>query len=237
MSGIQQALLASVGAVSGIRYVGGYVVGIPADSGDVTVTLTSLTGGLATQPSTGDLVIVYFGTASLVDRNLVVAGYTSVADLYANDDIDTNLEVAHKTMSSPADTSFVLTGGTLNNSDNGTIAVQVWRNVGTLVTPVGTATAINTVRPTPPAANPNVAGSYIVVGGAGARNNNDPGTYSSSDLTAFITADQTSNDRSSVIGIGYKQWISGTFTPAQFTWSTTDSTSYSCASATIILRP
>jgi hypothetical protein len=234
---LAKALLAASGG--GIDYVGGYVDGFGGGTTDRTITLTSLTGGLASAPAAGDLVIVYFGTGSTTNRNLVVSGYTEVIELYSNDNFDTNLAVAYKFMGGVPDTSFTLTGGTGSTSDGGAVAVQVWRGVNA-VTPLDvtrtTATGINSVLCDPPAITPITPGAIIVSGGAGAHEEDDVETYSSSDLTAFISAgDDDSN--SVTIGIGYHVWTSGSFNPAQFTFSGDDDTNYSWAAVTLALRP
>jgi len=225
-------------AKSGIQYVGGYVVGFFGTTSEVTITLTSLTGGLASSPAAGDIVIVYFGTGSTADQNLVVSGYTEVVELYANSTYDTNLVVAYKFMGVTPDTSFTLTGGTLNTSDAGAVAVQVWRNVNA-VTPLDvtqtTATIPLSVLANPPAITPITGGAVIVAGGAGAHVNGTQ-IFSSSDLTAFISAGG-SDTRDVTIGLGYHVWTSGAFNPAAFTFSGSDSTLYSSAAVTLALRP
>lgn len=225
-------------ATSGIRYVGGYVQGFVGTTSNVTISLTSLTGGLASAPAAGDLVIVYFGTCSIVDRDLVVGGYIEVADLYVNDGVDTNLAAAYKFMGGTPDTSFTLTGGTRSSTDAGTVAVQVWRGVNA-TTPLDvaatTATGLNTVLCNPPAITPVTSGAVIVAGGAGGHVDGIQ-TYSSSDLTGFRSVgSDDSNDVT--IGLGYKVWTSGAFDPAQFTRGGADSVSYSWAAVTLALRP
>lgn len=225
--------------VSPIQYVGGYVQGFVGGTGDRTITLTSLTGGLASAPATDDLVIVYFGTGSTVDRDLVVSGYTEIAELYSNDTEDTNLVVARKFMGATPDTSFTLTGGTLSTSDAGAVAVQVWRGVNQ-TTPLDvtrtTATGVNSILCNPPAITPVTAGAIIVAGGAGAHDDATIRTFSSSDLTSFISAGG-SDTNSVTIGLGYKVWTSGAFDPAAFTYSSADSTAFSWAAVTLALRP
>lgn len=222
-----------------IEYVGGYTTGFVGQTTDITITFGgNLTGGLAASASAGDLVVVYFGTGSTVDRDLVVSGYTEVAEIYANDTVDTNLVVAYKFMGPVPDTTFVLTGGTLDTLDAGAVAVQVWRNVNP-TTPMDvtgtTATGTNSVLCNPPAITPTTAGAYIVAGGAGGHNAGAQ-TFSSSDLDGFISSGgNATND--ATIGLGYKKWTTGSFNPAAFTFSGTSSTSYSWAAVTLALRP
>jgi hypothetical protein len=231
-------LRGATAAANEIEYVGGYVQGFIGTTSDVTISLTSLTGGLASEPAADDLVIVYFGTGSTADRNLVVSGYTEIIELFANSTFDTNLVVAIKFMGVTPDTSFTLTGGTLNNADAGAVAVQVWRGVNQ-TTPLDvtetTSAGSGSVRPDPPAITPVTNGAIIVAGGAGAHNQGIQ-TYSGSNLTNVISAggDDT-NDVT--IGLGYHVWTSGSFNPTTFTFSGGNSSSYSAASVTLALRP
>lgn len=234
---LAKALLGATAA--GIEYVGGYVQGFAGTTSNVVISLTSLTGGIASAPAAGDLVIVYFGTGSDVNRDLVVAGYTEIVELYSNDIYDTNLAVARKFMGGVPDTSFTLTGGTLDTSDAGAVAVQVWRGVDA-VTPLDvtrtTATGINSVLCDPPAITPITPGAIIVSGGAGAHDEEGSQTYSSSDLTSFISVGR-SDTNSVTIGLGYHVWTSGAFNPAAFTFSGSDDTNFSWAAVTLALRP
>lgn len=226
-----------------IEYVGGRTLGFAGTTSNVNVSLSgTLSGGLASSPSVGDLVIVYFGTGSTADRDLVIGSfffpYTEVTELYADSTFDTNLVVAYRRLTS-FDTNFVtLTGGTLSTNDAGAVAIQVWRGVDAgdpFDVTATTATTTNTVLCNPPAITPASDGAIIVSGGAGAHNDGTD-TFSSSDLTDFLTVG--SNDTNDVtIGLGYKVWTSGAFDPAQFTFSGTDSTSFSSASVTLALRP
>lgn len=229
---------AAAPAPAGIQYVGGHVEGFAGTTSNVTIFIDDLLGGLASAPAAGDLVIVYFATGSSVNRDLVVSGYTEIVELYSNDGGDTNLAVAYKFMGGTPDVSFTLTGGTFSTADAGAVAVQVWRGVNS-VTPLDvtqtTATGINSVLCNPPAITPTTSGAVIVSGGAGAHNRS-AGTFSSSNLTGFISA--LGDDNTDLtIGLGYHVWTSGAFDPAAFTFSSTDSTNFSWAAVTLALRP
>jgi hypothetical protein len=231
--------LLGAGSATSSQYVGGRTFGFSGTTSNVTISLLgTLSGGLASSPSNGDIIIVYFGTGSTADRNLVVSGYTEVAELYANSTFDTNLVVAYRVYSFGAGT-ITLTGGSLSANDAGAVAIQVWRGVDA-VTPLDvtstTATTTNSVLCDPPAITPITNGAIIISGGAGAHNEGGGQTFSSSDLTGFISVGQgDTNDVT--VGLGYKVWTSGAFDPAQFTFSEADSTTYSSASVTLALRP
>jgi hypothetical protein len=222
---------------SGIQYVGGYVEGFVGTTSDVTISLTSLTGGFATQPAVGDFVIIYFGTASTADRDLVVSGYTEVVELYANDTYDTNFVIARKFMGATPDTSVTLTGGTLNTADAGTVAVQVWRNVN-VASPfdvAGSSRTSENATATFPSITPVTTGAVILASAACAHTGGDR-FYSNSNLTNLITTG-ASDTNDSTIGVGYHYWTSGSFGAADMVYGGTDNVTYSNASYIIALRP
>lgn len=221
-----------------IRYVGGRTTASSGSTSDLVVQLTGLTGGIGTAPVAGDLVIVYVATASTADRDLVVAGYTEVTELYSNDVYDTNLVVAYKFMGGTPDTTFTITGGTQSASDGGSVGVQVWRNVDTsnpFDVTFTSSTGINSVRALPPAITPTTQNAVIVSGGAGASSSTQS-YLANNNLDGFTSTGSAGTNRS-VVGTGYKRWVSGTFTPTLFEASGTDSTNNSWAAVTMALRP
>lgn len=234
-----QKLVSKAAAPSGIQYVGGRTFAFSGTTDDVTISLfETLTGGLATTPNTGDVAIVYFGTGATSDNDLVVSGYTEVAELYANSTFDSNLVVAYRVINIFSLGSVVLTGGSRNTANAGAVAIQVWRGVDT-TTPLDvtrtTSTNTSSVLANPPAITPITSGAIIVSGGAGAHNVGAE-TFASSDLTSFQTVGGAdTNDVT--IGLGYHAWTYDSFDPTQFTFSGTDSTSFSSASVTLALRP
>ena len=237
MTGVMCAIIGASSA-AGIEYVGGYAEGFAGTTSNKTITLTSLAGGLASAPAAGDFVIVYFGTASASNRDLVVSGYTEIDELYSNDSNDTNLVVAYKFMGATPDTGFTITGGTLSSLDAGAVAVQVWRRVNA-TTPLDvsakTVVDINTVMPEFESILPVTSGAVIVAGAAGAHTRLGS-TYSSSDLTQFNSAG-ANDSYDATVGLGYRVWTSGSFTPNTLTFSSTDSTTFSSASCILALRP
>jgi hypothetical protein len=230
---------ATAGAAPAIEYVGGFAQGFAGSTSDITISLTSLTGGIASAPAEGDLVVVYFGAGSTfgISGIMSVSGYLKVAGLSQSDSYDANLIVSHKFMGSTPDTSFVLTGGTQSNAIAGAVAVHVFRNVDPILpldVTTTTAQAPNTGVPNPPAITPTTENSVIVSGGvaahvAGVR------TFTSSDLTDFVTAG-ANDDIDVSIGAGYHNWTSGSFDPAVFGGGATSSTD-SWVAVTLALRP
>jgi hypothetical protein len=211
-----------------------------ATSGNSTVSLTALTGGIASSAAAGDLVIAVFATGSTADRALTITdgtnNYTLIdAELYSNGtSYDTNLRVAYKRLTA-ADTSVTF-GPTGNAQDAGAMAVHVWRNVDS-TTPLDVAavpaTNTGTGRPDPAAITPTTSGAVIVVVGAGAAATG--AVYTASYLSGFIS--ETSTDTNdAMLGIGYVTWTSGQYNPAAWTGGTTNAAD-SWAAMTIALRP
>lgn len=239
---VKELLLAASNAAGPpklIEYVGGYSEGFVGQTADKTISLTSLTGGLASAPAAGDLVVVYYGigtNASSTTPN--ISGYTDfVAPIVVEKSNDVVLYVSYKRMGPTPDTSFTIQGGTDNTADGGAVAVQVWRNVNSvnlLDVPVVTSTAANSALVNPPAITPTSARTLIIAGGAGGHGQGTQ-TFSSSNLSNFLTAGI--NDTNDVtVGMGSYHWTSGSFDPAAFTWAVSDSTSYTYAAVTLALR-
>ncbi len=230
-----------------LQYVGGYTVGLAPSTTDQTVSLTSLTGGLASSPSAGDFVIVTLGSSTpSSDLAISASGYTQIAKLYVVASDDTILYAGYKFMGSTPDSSITIPGGSTSTSASLAVAVQVWRNVDPVLpydVATTTATGTATVKANPPSITPLATGTIIVVGGVGGW---DPGTaagpvFTSSDLSNFITIGgpkPSSRAEMAVVGMGSKAWTSGAFDAAQFGFTGTDNTSrYSWCAFAMALRP
>lgn len=220
---------------SNITYVGGTTATTTNALSGWTASLTSLTGGAASAPATGDLILVFYSATSSV-QNLGATGFTAVASLFSSDSSSTNLFVGYKVVGGTPDTSVTLSA--TSASIGGAVAIQVWRGVDTklpLDLVAQTVVAANTILANPPSITPNTPGAVIVAGGAGAYGLTTAQTYSATGLSAFRTASPTTGR--TIVGVGYSAWNSGAFDPAQFTFNTTNSGSYSCAAVTLALRP
>jgi hypothetical protein len=220
----------------GIQYVGGRAAGYVGSPEDITINLTGLTGGLASAPAIGDFVLIYWGVVN--GLSTTPTGYTSIASTGAIDTFSVGIRASYKFMGETPDTTAIIDNGTGDSDNAGASYVSVWRNVDT-TTPMDvtatTANAASSVLANPPAITPVTAGAYIIAGGAGGHNGGNQ-TYSSSNLTQFLTV--TGNDTNDVtIGGGYNKWTSGAFDPAAFTFSAGSSTSYSWGAITVALRP
>lgn len=232
---------------AGIQYVGGNTQTVP-NSTTATVSLTSLTGGIASSAAAGDLVIVYYGVgyaSGAIVGTVSTAGYTQVALLTATDTASAQLSVAYKRMGSTPDTTVGLNAP--NNSGanaTGAVVVHVWRGVDSVLpfsTAATTDTGTNSVLCNPPSITPVTDGAVIVSGGAGGHNVNTgiAYTYSSSDLSNFVTVGSAfgGSTRQATVGVGSKAWTSGAFDPAAFTFSGTDSANYCWCAVTMALLP
>ena len=229
-------------AQSGISYVGGTIASAPNTSTNQTVSLTSLAGGSDTEPSTGDIVVVYYGVAtngSNEDLSFISSGYTEIADLFQNDSYAGNLLVGYKVMGATPDTSVTCRTPTSTTSWGPVMAVMVWRGVDT-DTPLDvtstTFSSSNTLLIDPPAITPVTDGAVIISGGCGGHNHQSADTYSSSDLSNFLTLSGTQTYKPCV-GVGSYEWESGEFNPAAFTFSDNSGSLYSYVALTMALRP
>lgn len=228
-------------ATAGIQYVGGTTAQITGSTATTTnVSLTGLTGGLASAAAAGDVVVVFYGVGSTVARTLTITtGYTQLASLTIADTYDANLVVAYKRMGGTPDTTVTVsaTGAT---ADSGAVALQVWRYVdqyAPIDVAVATATSTNSVLADPPVITPATAGAMIIAGGAGAHNAG-VATYSSSDLRNFITVGGINNTNDVTVGMGSRAGGSGSaFNPAAFTFSAGNSGQYSWCAVTLVLCP
>jgi hypothetical protein len=239
----QKLLMARAGAVpvGGIRYVGGKSIGVNRGTSSVDVSLGSLTGGLSSSAADDDVCVVYFIGASVgANANLALSyanGFTTEANLYANDSYDTNLLVGYLIYSSTSGgDTLTLPNGTGGAFVAGLIILQVWRGVDT-TTPIDVPTqgvaTLNTSLVNPPAITPVTSGALIIAGGGTSAGN--PDTYLSSDLNNFISSSHTSSGIA-IGGVGSSYWTSGSFDPSQFTGIPTSTTQGNC-SATLALRP
>lgn len=215
---------------------------------DINVSLTSLTGGLASAPADGDLIVAGYTFGNKTDINISFAirdaggtAYTVAgSDLYGNDTYDTNLVVGYKRAGATPDTQVNMTAG---DTDSGYIVmVEVWRGVDPTtpldVAAVG-ATGTNTGRPNPGSITPSTALAEVLCFAAGASANGvTPSALTSSDFTSIDYEQQAggTNMASPSAAFGHYDWTSGAFDAAQFGGGST-STSNSWAALALALRP
>jgi hypothetical protein len=228
-------------AQAALQYVGGVSGGrAGSTSAGITLSLTSLTGGISSTAAAGDIVIVAVTSGSTINASIGMstAGYTELSELYTNGpSFDTNLSVNWKIMGGTPDTSAVTTpsGSTVQGIS---ATAQVWRGVDTgtpfdvaFTSDTGTPTAI----PTPPAITPVTLGAIIIAIGGGAASTG--AVYTTATLSHFLSANGA-DSADGTTGMGSFAWTGGTYTPAQFGGgATSGNTTNSWAAMTLALRP
>lgn len=219
-------------------FVGGSASGVAGTTSDINFSLTTLTGGVASAPADEDLVIAVVCIGSSNDRSYRISGYTQISDIYVNDDEDTNLQIGYKFMTSTPDTQVTITGGSGSAFDGIAVAFHVWRNVDT-TTPFDVtsteSTSLNTANPNPPAIVPITQGAQIIVAGGSATTLVT--TYNTpSDLSNFYTA-SGADTNDATVGVGNIPWVNGLYDPVAWTITGADSTAFSSAAVSMVLRP
>jgi hypothetical protein len=192
----------------------------------------------------GDFIVIFIGVSATSDLNITCTAnnitLTEQQELYANSSFDANLAV-YTGFATTALTSSTFTIGGTASADNGvTFTYLVFKNVDT-TTPLDVAitsnTTTNTILATPPSITPITNGSMIVAAGFGAHNNGAH-NYSSTQFPSptFLTNNRdTTND--ATMGVGYQLWDKNAFMGTTFSFSGTNSTSFSSAALTLALRP
>ncbi len=191
---------------SNIQFVGGKVIGNNAPSSPWTVSLTELTGGIATEPANGDLVMVVFGVTKTTSQTLdfSTSGYTKLYNNFVTAPTATNIMLGYKFMTSTPDTSVVVTS--TDNTRGWSMGILVFRGVNqttpfatNFTTATGTASNVN-----PPAITPPVEGTTVAVFAVAADVGVGVPLFTSNDLVAFSSA-AGGLSASNVVGVGYKQ--------------------------------
>ena len=231
------------------RYVGGassYETGSYAEPGQISISLTSLTGGLASSPSAGDLVVVVIGScgSQVADYDVIMttSGYTERVELFASDTVKTNFGVFTKFMGATPDTTAV--GASGFNSQFRVMLVQVWRGVNattpmdvTLTSTTGTDGATVDA----PSITPATPKSVVLAIGSAADVLTASNALSAltvpSGMTNFVGQDCFYTAyRVESAGIASVEWTGGAYNPAAFGGGSTYAGA-SWAAATLALRP
>lgn len=217
------------------------LVGTTTGTGVGDKSLTALTGGVASSPAEGDIVIVAYATGSAGDPVMEIkdasggTDYTLIgSELYSNDSNDSGLRVAYKVMGPTPDTSVYVSDGSATGR---ACAIQVWR--GQSATPIDvtptTATGIDGTAIDPAAITPATSGAKIFVVGAYAH---QLGTVAitQSYLNDATSATFNGSGRDVSLVMGSVDWTSGEYNPATMT-VTGATTSDSWTAVTFALRP
>lgn len=225
-----------------IAYVGGQTAGRANPSAALSVDY-ALTGGLASVPASGDLVIVTAVTGSAAGNPAMAvttpATWTALGQLNQSAvTADTSLNVSYKFMTATPDTAVTIPG-TTNNAWAEAYTIQVFRGVDPTTPMDATAVsagATGTGRPNPAAITPVTAGAWVVICAGGAAGTGATYTAPADFTTNFLTANGA-DTTDAMVGSGYwTGWTSGAVDPAVYTGGTTGAND-SWASYTIALRP
>lgn len=239
--------LLSTNAGKEVKFVGRYIEGFAGLTTDKTITYNGkLSGGFSPSVSVGDFVFVHCSVANNdtdgADKDFVINGYTKQAELFQADSNSTTLLLAYKFLASIENT-VVLSGGTQSTSAGGVICVSVFRDVGDnsfdhLTFDVSDKAALspNTGKPNPPSITPVTDGALILVAGAGAGGGLT--SYTSTDLTAFVSAKGDGAVYDSCLGVGHRIGKAGeAFDASAFGLVGNNSSTGSAIAAVRVLRP
>lgn len=205
------------------------------NGGDVVVTLP---GGTAEN----DIVIFAYsiGQNSDIAMSVSTAGYTQIADLYADDSNDSNLGVFWKRMGASPDTTVTGVGdGTASSAVAG--VCQVWTGVDTVTAldaTTTTATGINDAVPDSPSITTVTANAVVISIGCGSVVPGDTSVTAPSGYSNQVDI-KSDDTRSTTLGMASKLVASpGAEDPAAWTtWSVSGSSADSMCAATVALRP
>lgn len=224
-----------VGGTSGTGTTNGYAVSLNG----------TLTGGIASSPAAGDLVVVFTGfgntasSAPAVSGNNSGAYSTATAAQHVNDTWDTEFASFYKIMGGTPDTSLSITR-TANGAYGGGTTVQVWRGIHDTNPFIGAATpasGINTSAINPPAYNPAVTGALIIAGGAGTQATTGVAFTGFTGMSNFLSAygDGTTSD--TAVAMASFIYAGVSYDPPVASGGTVGNASSSWAGVTIAFRP
>lgn len=225
------------------QYVGG--TSAAGTSNGYTVSLTGLTGGLASSPAEGDLVVVFSGFGNTASSAPNITGNNSgayspaTAAQHVNDTWDTEFRSFYAVMGATPDTSLTVTRAT-NTAYGGATVVQVWRGVDTANPFIGAATpasGANGAALNPPSYNPAVTDALVIAGGAGTMPAAGTAGYTAiTGLSNIVTryGDGSTSDTSVIMGSVL--YAGSAIDPPIATGGTQNNTSSSWAGVNIAFR-
>ncbi len=214
-----------------LEFVGGAVL---TASSTITpsFSLTSLTGGVATAPSAGDIVVVAVSFVNNTDQNIActTAGYTEIADLFPGLSPNVQMAVYYKVLSS-AETSVAF--NTVVAPVTTRAAIHVWRNINAIPLAATSTTRTSTASAVPDAPLITTVNNNAVVlaFGAGSTAGIFTTLTSPSGMTNFF---QSSSSSAGAAVASAVVSTAGAYDPAAFGGGVASGTF--CA-ATIALRP
>lgn len=212
-----------------------------ATNGTYTINVGSLTGGAASSPGAGDIIVICNGATATSDvtfqAGVVTSGFTQLTALYADDTRDANMWVSYKIAAGSEGNITLNSNNTSNNLGNAAVA-HVWRNIN--ATPIDvtttTATGTNSARPNVPSVTPVTAGAVILGFGYGTQGATS-GAFTASGLSYVATGNvDAASGGASCIVAAFTGWTSGAYNMAAFTGGESSLSDSWCAAA-VVLRP
>lgn len=229
-------------SAAGIQYVGGTSGSftVEAASTSTTISLTSLTGGIASAPSIGDLIVVTTGLGGVNDYPIFSTGKTLLTN-YANSNADNLINIWAKYALLDEDLTLVrfINDGATSTNRHYCTTVHVYRGATGYFVPASvltSASSLTTAIPNPPSITPTVAGSIIHVAGSAGHQRGQQ-NFTASYLSGFISIGGPDLQHDTTTGAGYVTWTSGAYDPAAWTFSGVDATSYANNSASLAIAP
>ena len=221
-----------------LSYVGG-TSGLGTGS-SYGIDLTSLTGGIASSPAAGDIVIVVTGWGSTSNDTPGVSsvGWTEIGNYYQSDARDANLSIAYKIMGGTPDTSVTVFGSG-NANYGGATAVHVWRGVDPS-TPLDVLTTAaggnNNARPDSPPITPLAIGAIVLSAGLGTGDTTPQAFTAPTGFTNTVSKTGDGSSIGAIACVASYNWVSGAYNPSA--WTGGESTiNDSWRAASIVLRP
>ena len=224
-----------------IQLVGHTSLEISTNVSSTTVSLASLTGGLASSPSQGDVVVVMNGWTAGTDGNpgLTSPSATELADLYSS---PANFSVSYFVCGASPPSSITVSLSGVTGRGNIT-HVAVFRGVD-LTNPIdvttNTGTGTGTATATMPSITPVTAGACVIATACSSISTSTPGDFTGLTGSGYTTLRNTKTGQTSYVGMGssYKIVSSGGVAenPGDYT-NTTTGTSWAWTAVTLALRP
>lgn len=227
------------GGAGGLVYVGGQTGGATSAGTSWPVTF-SLTGGVASTPALGDLILVIQVSTRASTLSVSPSSGGAYSDVMSEDYDEISVNVWHKFSDGDTGVTFNATIPVTGSAQ--VYVVHVWRGVSVSspmdVSPV-TATGIRAADGPadyvdPPAITPVTPGAVLIL--VGAVNYSIGNAMTAPSFTRFFTHTQNATENAQ-IGVGaYEHWGGGAYDPPAFTIA---SNSYDTPwfAATLALRP
>lgn len=220
------------------QFVGSATAGeLGNDNPTYTINVSSLTGGIASSPISGDLILIVNVVANTANIAMSTpSGFTEMVESYADDTNDTNLQLLRK-ISDGTETTVTLTA---SNGTGGSAAVAyVWRGVNqsSPIDVFDSATHITTgegAKVNPPSITPVTAGAVVV--GFGGTSGTGTSLTTPGSVTGFRSVRALATPTALCAMAAYESWDSGAYDMGEFGGGATTNT-LSNVSGVLAIRP